>query len=283
MLNKMRIKFDLLTLCWAMLICLGAGSWSSHASAQDFVVSTSVHDDSHPEKPVVSRSVTLFHAGMVYDYLENLREVVILQPTRRTIVLINLNTDVVTEVNYDEILRYQEMASRKMDEYLEEVVKGKHDEQEIQRLRFQQHPQFNHSVDVQDKKLKLDSPFMKYSVRFESDRPEEYARRYYDYADWIKRLNYVMNPSRAAPAARLKLNEKLRSINALPLEVSYDAEWKELPDHYRSVHIYRWKLDHSYRNMIHDWNAKISDPAMHHVGLQEYQKNFLARTASTKK
>ena len=42
-----------------------------------------------------------------------------------------------------------------------------------------------------------------------------------NYADWIIRLNYVLNPGKTLPEQRIKLDTALRQAQLIPVEVTF--------------------------------------------------------------
>jgi hypothetical protein len=54
------------------------------AAAQDMRVYTTVRavGENRQDSPILAESLTLFHAGKTYDYMENVGEVIIYEPAR---------------------------------------------------------------------------------------------------------------------------------------------------------------------------------------------------------
>ena len=91
---------------------------------------------------------------------------------------------------------------------------------------------------------------MNYIVDYHNDRPEEYVRKYLDFADWVKKLNYVRHPIDTAYRARLELNNRMREINALPLTIRMTAHTALGEVQLRSDHQITWKPNDMHRQMI---------------------------------
>ncbi|MCA9041143.1 MAG: hypothetical protein KDA65_12395 [Planctomycetaceae bacterium] len=237
---------------------------------------TKVYDDSHPEKPVISRSLTLFHAGEVYDYLDDAGEVIIMQPIRKKFVILNTRADTKTEITFAQIEKMLELADDETKKHLDNLASQPHDKELFQRIMFYQEPVFQRSVDVQEKQLKLTSSYLSYLVDFHNDRPEEYVRKYLDFADWVKKLNYVRHPIDTSYRARLELNNRMRSIKALPLTVRMTANTGIGEIKLRSEHQIQWKLNDMDRDRINLWNSQIKSDNTQMITIEQYQKNLHA-------
>ncbi|QDU82737.1 hypothetical protein Pla110_44990 [Polystyrenella longa] len=263
----------MLPVCW--LLCAFGGA--SSAEAQEFSMYTKVYDDSLLDRPVVSRSLTMFHAGEVYDYLDGVGEVIIMQPIRKKFVILNLRSEIQTEISFAEIENMLQMADDETTNFLKKLANEPHDEQLYRRIRFYQEPHFSRSVDVQEKQLKLTSPYLTYSVNFHNDRPEEYVRKYLDFADWVKKLNYVRHPIDTSYRARVELNNRMRSIQALPLTIQLTANTGAGEVKLRSEHHIDWKLNQMHKEKINLWNQKIKSNETRSISIAQYQQNLHAQ------
>jgi len=125
----------------------------------------------------------------------------------------------------------------------------------------------------------LISPHLRYDVRLEVVETKEYAAAYRNYADWVHRLNYVMQPRLLLPGPRLALNKALAEKQALPLEVKLRLNTTPAVQ-LRAVHVIQWKLERKERQMINSWNALLARPTTKKVPLRQYQKLLGMRTTS---
>ena len=77
------------------------------AAAQGLRVSTVVYDasrlDRSGKEPVLSRSITLFHNGRAYDYVEAAGEVVVFDKASKRFTVINAGHGVFTRVAFAEL------------------------------------------------------------------------------------------------------------------------------------------------------------------------------------
>ena len=74
----------------------------------------------------MARSLTLFHAGKVYDYMENIGmddigEVVILDPIHNRFVILNSNY-LATRVEFGELRQYLNVGEHEAELYLQELI-----------------------------------------------------------------------------------------------------------------------------------------------------------------
>ncbi|MEZ6046489.1 MAG: hypothetical protein R3C11_13145 [Planctomycetaceae bacterium] len=237
---------------------------------------TKVYNDSDSESVVISRSLTLFHAGEVYDYLDDEGEVVIMQPIAKKFIILNTRSNLKTEISFAEIEKMLMVADDETEKHLRTLAQEPHDEKLYQRIRFYQEPRMNHSVDVQSKQLKLTSPYISYKVDFHNEHPEEYVRKYLDFADWVKKLNYVRHPIDTSYRARLELNKKMRLIKALPLKVEMTADSGRGEIKLRSEHQIYWKLNNNDREMINQWNSRAKSESVRTIPVEQYQQNLHA-------
>ena len=82
-------------------------------NAQEMRVYTTVRDlsalaanEPAERAPVISRSLTLFHAGKVSDYVDAAKEVTVFEPSHHRFTLLNERRRTVTNVAQDEVRQY---------------------------------------------------------------------------------------------------------------------------------------------------------------------------------
>ena len=68
----------------------------------------------------LSNSVTFFHSGRVYDYVESADEVIIFEPTARRFTILNTARELVTTADFDEIKHMMEFRRTESKRYLQE-------------------------------------------------------------------------------------------------------------------------------------------------------------------
>ena len=264
----------------ALLTCTGA-------NAQDFRVYTQVFDEqgppaaagAGPQQPTQAafRCLTLFHAGLVYDYVEAVREVIIidLHSEKPRFTLLNTQQELMATIDRDELDRMLGVADEVRTASFEKVDGTETAESDASRAfnRFQQSPAFKATFDPKSMHLVLASPVLKYEVRCATPPKPAIAERYLKYADTICRLNYVLHPGILLPEPRLKLNENLRSRALIPVNVSLRVEL-ETPIRRTAEHQFRWNLDPTDRKWIAGWELLLKNKNVRKVSLCAISRKF---------
>lgn len=255
------------------------------ACAKDFRVFTAVHDaaaagDGEPG-PVVARTVTIFHAGKVYDYIESARsaEIIIFEPTQRRFRILNPSRGMVATAAFDEIKQKLGVA---LEETAREVRVLSATEpgrtETVEMLTFQLSPQFETTFNEETLAMTLAAEPISYHL--ETMRPDhpEVVKTYLDYADWVCRLNYVLSIGPILPEPRLALNRVLREHQVLPKTVVLKAQ--TIPSrHLRAEHTFHMDLNSNERRWIHQWESLLNSKTVRYVTLQEYQQELLTAPA----
>jgi hypothetical protein len=250
--------------------------FAGRVSAEEFRIYTRVYRESAgSEKPqLAGRSLSLFHAGKVYDYVpEGEQEVIIFEPAHNRFTILSTRRQLATTLHFDEIGHLLKLARREIERRIAEL-EGRDDPRSrtvAASLRFQSDPQFDEQYDRETRKLTLSSPRLKYAVRCADAGSPEIAESYARYADWICRLNFVLHPRVLLPEPRLKLNESLRREGTVPEEVVLRAEL-DAPLHLRAEHKIWWSLDAKDRSLIHDWESTLRLRTTRWVTFHEYQQ-----------
>ena len=266
--------FLVVTLLSAATPCIG----------QEFRIYTKVYDDSavvagtNQEATIVARSLTLFHAGRVYDYMRSVGEVTIFEPMQNRFTILNTDRQISTVVHTDEIKHLMQTARRVTSERITELRKQNPQSRTAKMLAFQLQPAFRDNFDRKTKTLSLVSPYIRYDVRIESVT-KKHAKTYRHYADWIHQLNFVLHPRVLLPQPRLALNKFLAEKQALPLQVKLQVNMQPSL-HLRAEHRIHWKFDRKDRAMINVWNRLLSRRTTKKVPLREYQRLLGMRSTS---
>lgn len=265
----------------ALLAMLGLAVLAQLAVAQDMRVYTTVSAvETDPARTtVVSHSLTLFHAGKVYDYMEDVGEVVVLESTRNRFIILGANYSA-TEVPFTEVHQFLTAAQAKSEEYLADIREGG-DAEQIQRSRataFQLNPALKSTFDADRESLLLSGELLSYKVLTATPTSPEFLTQYLDYADWAARLNYVLHPRSAYPTARVQLNAELRQQLRLPVTVELSAKLDQ-PVRLKARHDYR-PLQSIDRQLINKWEQQLESPETRWITFHEYQHKLL--TAHTK-
>lgn len=249
------------------------------AAAQDMRVYTTVRavGENRQNSPILAESLTLYHAGKMYDYMENVGEVIIFEPQQHRFTLLSANYIGAT-VTFAEIQQFLNAARSEAENYLSTPTPDARTKRLIAGLRFQLSPRFRE--DVRSDRLKLAGDCVTYDVK--TDAPPDGApwKAYLDYTDWAARLNYLMHPQSLLPEPRLELNERLREHKRLPVQVDLTARL-DTDLRLRADHRYGWSLQPIDRQFIDQWERKRESPDIRWVSLHEYHKELLAKAPTS--
>lgn len=266
----MPVPFRLSCLCLVLIaITLKAKS----ATAQDMRVYTSVSDVSQEAEPrSISHSLTLFHAGKVYDYMKETGEVVIFEPVHHRFVILSKDFTA-TEVPFSELNHFLESARTDSLNYLSKLkVEENANAARLDALvRFQLSPEFQEQQDTAKQSLELSSDHLNYNVKTAKIDSPQFVRQYLDYADWAARLNFVLHPNSTFPEARLKLNDSLRRLELLPTQVDLQLQMAE-PVRLRAEHQFGWEFLSIDRTHISQWERSLRSDKVRWLPFQQYQQ-----------
>lgn len=218
-------------------------------------------------------SLTIFHAGRVYDYIDSAREVIIFEPNQHRFTIMNASRSLTTTVDFDEVSQMLKVARLETEKYLEQVEKdngGELPESAIG-VRSQLRPEFEETWRPVSKQLDLSNSSIRYTARCEPAEDPSVHESYLRYADWMARFNFVLHPQSLYPAGRLRLNEALRTRRLFPTEVKlfYDDDPRT---HLKAEHRYSWSLSNIDRKMISEWESELNSGKLKSVSFREYQE-----------
>ena len=252
------------------------------ATSQDFRVYTRVYQYGADAPPtggpaVVARSLSLFHAGKVYDTVDEIGEVVVFEPAHQRFTLLHPGRSIATSVALEEVESLLARARSAYEDSIDRTAAGP----QADAMRFQLAPSFSDQFDREAMRLKLISPSLTYEIRCASLGPErvEALQAYLRYADWTSRLNYVLHPGALLPDSRIALNSALREKQLLPLSVELQADMGH-PIRRRAEHQVEWQLTQQDRALIHHWESALRDPQTKRLPVHDYQRAIVeAHTA----
>jgi hypothetical protein len=258
------------------------------AQAQQFKVYTRVTrpsvDPQEAAEEVLSRSLTLFHAGRVYDLIPSVREVTVFDEAHKRFIVFSADRKIGTRVPFDEVTRMLSTARDETSNWTKRLLESG-DPKSIriaEPLKFQLTPEFEESINLQTKTLSLRSPRFSYNVDLQQIDSPEILKVYLDYTDWAARLNYVLYPNTLYPSPRLLLNDVLRKHKRLPSRVQLRIDFDQ-PLQLQAEHKFSWKLESLDRKQLNHWQRLIDGAEMEWVSFREYhrrvivQKNVQAR------
>jgi hypothetical protein len=251
------------------------------AQAQQFKVTTRVIqptlDEREPER-VLSKSLTLFHAGRVYDLIPSVGEVTVLDEPHKRFIVFSARRMIGTKVQFDEVTRMLDTARKETINWTARLLESR-DPKSVrvaETLKFQLAPKFDESFDLASKTLTMQSPRFSYIVDCEEVESREFLNAYLDYTDWAARLNYVLYPDTLYPEPRLMLNEKLRKLNRVPSRVQLKIDFDQ-PLQLQAEHRFSWKLESIDRQFLNHWQRKIDSADMEWVSFREYHRRVIVQ------
>jgi len=175
------------------------------AAGEDFRVDNKVFFGS--ERETVSQSTTIFHDGLVYDYLRKPAEVIVFETASGRFVLLDtarrIRAELTTEAVTSFTQRLQESAMEQQDPF----------------IRFRAAPQFEEQFDAASGQLTLSSPWMTYRLMLEGGVGKEIATQYRTFSDWYARVNTLLQPGAMPAEARLLVNAALWKYQSIAKEV----------------------------------------------------------------
>jgi len=224
----------------------------------------------------ISNSVTFFHGGRVYDYVESADEVIIFEPTARRFTILNTARELVTTADFDEIKHLMKSHRAEAKRYLQEFREsGRPNADKVVRsLQFQLAPEFDTKFDSANGLLTMNSATWKYRVQTHAWQDAHQVKEYLSYADWISQLNYVLNPANMFPEPRMLLNSKLRELGRMPTAVSLDLEVDESQG-LRAEHKFINELTADDRHLIQAWDSAARGGSLRKLSLRSYQEAVL--------
>ena len=252
------------------LTAFAIAALASSAAAQDFRVYTAVRGE---DDAVLSRSLTLFHAGKTYDHIDEVGEVVIGEPAQRRFTLLR-NGSVGTRVSFDELRHFRSAGERETHAYAAEIAVDPHQHAAAEALLFQLDPKFR--VATRQNGLDLTSPVWTYRADIEDAASTAHAEAYLDYADRAARLNYVLHPQSFYPAPREALDAELRERAMVPTRIILEVDLGQ-PLTLTAEHRYDWTLHSFDRSQIQAWQRLAESDAVEWVSFREYQSRLVVR------
>ena len=193
------------------------------------------------ETEPVSRTVTLFDSGVVYDFVEEEAQVAVFRPPTRSrggqFVLLDLVNEQRTEIATDRV----KALMTKLTEWA--------GEQDDDLLKFAAKPEFEESFDPDTGMLTLIGSHWNYRVATVPAEDRAALARYREFTDWYTRLNTMMQGT-PPPGPRLKLNAALQKHGVVPVEIHrlVDSESTAL----RATHLFTWRLSKKDRTRLEE-------------------------------
>lgn len=266
---------------WRILVIFLAGItlWNRVGGAQDIRVYTRILAGDGTDPHI--RSLMIFHAGKVYDYIEPAQEVTVFEPALKKFTVLNKPKQLRSELTQDQIRHYLNLAHGEASKQLDNPqINGR----SLDLLKFQLRPSFTVNFDSDRSKLVLENPVLRYAVTTVTPESSEVVEKYLHVADWTAQCNSVLHPKSLLPGPRMAVNEELRRRRALPQSVELTLE-TEPPIQLTAQHEWTWNLQERDRQLIADWTSDLKNPSFRDVPFSKFQQEVLKselsrRTAS---
>jgi hypothetical protein len=246
------------------LICAGsclliAVLTSAVGRAEDFRIDSRVFAGKEP-KPV-SENTTLFHVGIVYDYIPD-KSIAVFDKPRGRFVLLDRQRHVKAEVTVAQLQtfcdRLQQMATADNNAF----------------VKFVAEPHFDATTGDKPNELVLSSPHMTYRLTTTKAKSPEACQQYREFSDWYARLNVMMNPGSTPPFPRLAVNEELCERGMLAAQVQLTVPQQSTLHRHtvelRSEHHIAWRLLQSDLDQINETTTQLT--TFKPIGLDEYRR-----------
>jgi hypothetical protein len=211
----------------------------------------------------VARSLTLFEGEVAWDFLElaapaadgppelRLAEIVLHDPARERVVVIDPDRDVKTQI---ESIRLERLSvslakwARNADDRL---------------VRWAGGPDFGDGMTEKDEALELVGPRVRYGVAYAAAPSTEAAATYRRFADTAILLKALLQPGGIPPFPRLALNRRIEAAGAIPAEVTLEIDPKLAlvagrPSRLKCVHKSHPRLLAADRRRIEDGEAHVA-------------------------
>jgi len=176
-------------LCLAMV---SATVGPRSAVAENFRIdnTVSVGQQSAP----TSESTTIFHDGLVFDFMKSPAETVVFDKSAGRFTLLHRTHRKQADLTTTEITSFLMRLRQK-------AVDGKDP-----LARFLAAPKFREGWDEAAGELTLDSPLLSYRITLSTEAGPNAAEQYHDFCDWYARLNAMLVPGSLPPFGRLVAN-----------------------------------------------------------------------------
>ncbi len=231
------------------------------ARAEDFRVESTVF--ANKQKEPVSRSSTVFHAGVIYDYLADPPRTAVLDRTRGRFILLDADRHEKAELPLETISTA--VAS----------LRGMAEKSPNAFLKFVANPQFDPQIDQETEELVFASPVLTYRLKTVAAPSAEAGQQYREFLDWTARLNAILTPAAPPPFARLAVNDEVarRNLMSETVELVIPKQWalggRSLT--LRSEHVLTWRLLEKDHDQIARTGSQMASFKL--IPFADYRKN----------
>ena len=235
---------------WVMLVCAGGlivglvlsagGFGPGAAQGEDFRIETTVFfgDIDQPS----SSNLTLFHHGVVYDFMSQPQKVAVFDAGQKRFILLDPARKIKTVIPTEQLSAY---AKR---------IRDWAGSQEGEFFQFVAQPTFDEQFDESSGDLLMASPHVTYKIKTTAASSDDVMQQYQTFSDWYARLNSATNVGALPPFARLAVNKTLAAKGRIPRQVEVTinppAATGRKPITIRSEHRMQSRLVESDRKRI---------------------------------
>jgi len=182
-------------------ILLGSGA----APAEDFRVDNEVFVGNKSEP--ASQSTTIFHNGVVYDFMVDPGEVIVLDKAAERFILLDTTRHIRSDLSIEDVTAFTAQLQQSAENHSDPFIS------------FLANPKFEEQFDESSSELTLSSEWMVYRLVLQSVDSPELTRQYREFCDWYARLNTMLHQGAKPPTARLLVNEAISRHDATAREV----------------------------------------------------------------
>lgn len=190
---------------WLLLVVGGAAMFRPAAAAEGFRLDSAVYASS--EQDPISRSTTLFHEGVFYDFAGGQTEAIIFDTAGGRLVLVDWRRRIRTELRAKQLAAFTDQWRRWAESHEDPF------------LRFAAAPRFTTRHDPASGELALESQWASYRVRLVEPSSPTTAEAYRTFCDAMARLGPMLDGRARPPLLRLALDEEIARRGAVPGEI----------------------------------------------------------------
>jgi len=240
-----------------LILFSGTALVTEAAQSADFRVDNAVFVDGQSQSQ--SQGVTIFHEGLVYDFLNEPAEVIVFDKAHRRFMLLDISRHVQSEITIDDVQAFVNRVKQRLSGHPNPNVKWLAD------------PTFEESFNRENSELTLKSTSMTYLVQLQATVPAV-AAQYHEFSDWYAQFNFALNQASRPPFPRMMLNEAIDRYKGVAKEVHLTAALnpKGAPTKITSRHQLAMQLDSADVNRVDEVRAYLR--SFQGVSFREYRQ-----------
>jgi len=241
----------------ALLFFSGTTLAAEAAQAADFRVDNAVFAEGQSQPQ--SQGVTIFHAGLVYDFLNEPAEIIVFDKVHRRFILLDITRHVQSQISTEDVQGFVNRVKQRLSGHPNPHVKWLAD------------PSFEESFDGEKAELTLKSSTITYHAQVQATTPAM-AAQYHEFSDWYAKFNSALNPSSRPPFPRMVLNEAIDRHKGVAKEVHLSAASgpTEAPIKITSRHQLAGQLDSTDMNRVAEAGDYLR--SFQNVSFREYRQ-----------